>query len=494
MPAKPPAEPVDRVDPLFDRTPPLGEAMEGPPAPLVYDASAAAQRQRTVNFAAKRMADMMYITGLDRATAERHFRWRPTAHPGSLTARPAAPADAAFAMLKAQRAGRATIETRDAERSVTVRWADPASDAPVVAHAIARPGYGAILLGHAEAPGFDPVPIPRAGGTPSRSWPLGDAVEAQTPLPGVAAAADALFANSPGLYGILIATPERVLFEHYSAFGAPDRPTPSWSMTKAVTCTIIGRLIHDGWLRSVYDPAAPPLWRDPRAAHHRITLDHLLRMRSGLAMPVLGADGRTSWGFENSAVYQDATDAFDAAQRQVVACEPGAVYRYVNSGINVLGAIVRAEIERRGLPYYVTQYGLLADRLGMRSYQYSADIAGNLIASGSGFATLRDYAKLGVLYAQDGVWDGERLLPTGWADYALTPTHAGSSYAACFRANIDRLFPDLPPDAAWATGASDQRIFILRRHGLVASVANETDHPIDLAALNHTLAAALDAV
>jgi gluconolactonase len=71
-------------------------------------------------------------------------------------------------------------------------------------------------------------------------------------------------------------------------------------------------------------------------------------------------------------------------------------------------------------------------------------------------------------------------LPPGWADYALTATHTGTAYAACFR--TDRTFPDLPPDAAWASGASDQRIFILRRHRLTVAVSNETDHPMDLAA------------
>ena len=158
----------------------------------------------------------------------------------------------------------------------------------------------------------------------------------------------------------------------------------------------------------------------------------------------------------------------------------------------MLGAAIRALIEARSLPYHQTIYELLADRIGMASYQHSADIAGNLIASGSGFATLRDYAKLGVLYVQDGVWNGERLLPTGWVDYALAASQAGNSYAACFCSNADRLFPSLPPDAAWATGASDQRIFILRHAGLVAVITNETDHPVDLQALDRFLAVAIN--
>jgi CubicO group peptidase (beta-lactamase class C family) len=215
-------------------------------------------------------------------------------------------------------------------------------------------------------------------------------------------------------------------------------------------------------------------------------------MRSGLGFPVSHDDGRVSVGFENSAVYQDAGNAFEAAQRSIVATIPGSVFRYVNSGMNVLGAIIRDQIERRGLPYYETAYGLLVDRLGMSSYQHSADLAGNLIASGAGYATLRDYARLGVLYLNDGVWNGERLLPEGWVDYALTATHTGTSYAACFRTNSDGIFPDVPRDAAWAAGASDQRIFILRRHRLTVAVSNETDHPIDMAALNRLVAAAID--
>ena len=466
------------AEPIFDATPhPFGD---GPVAPLVYDASLRALRQRTVNFAAKRYADMMFVSGLDRATADRHFRPRAAGVPAGLDDRPGGE-DIGPALKAAVAEGRFAVQAAD--NRVTVTWADPACGAPVTGSAVTHPGYGSILLGEHAAPRFDPVPIPRVAS---------DTHDIVAPPAAIVPALDAFLASSSGVYGVVIRTPDRVLAERYSSFGRPDRATPSWSMTKAMTCTAIGRMIQEGWLASMHDPAPAPLWRDPRGIHRLITLDHLVRMRSGIGFPVRHEDGRTTLGFENSAVYQDGVDAFEAAQRSVVAALPGSVFRYVNSGMNVLGSVIRDQIDRRGLPYHRTVYGLLADRLGMSSYQHSADIAGNFIASGAGYATARDYAKLGVLYLNDGVWDGERLLPPGWVDYALTATHTGTSYAACFRTNIDHLFPDLPDDAAWAAGASDNRIFILRRAGLSVAVTNETDHKMDLGALNRLIATAID--
>ena len=128
-------------EPIFDSTPqPFGA---GPPDPLICDASARALRQRTVNFAAKRMTDMLYVSGLDRATADRHFRWRPAPPPGNLTTRPVERDPAP--LIAAHRAGGITIESDDADRRVTVTWNDPVFGDPTIGMAIARAGYGAIL-------------------------------------------------------------------------------------------------------------------------------------------------------------------------------------------------------------------------------------------------------------------------------------------------------------------------------------------------------------
>src|SRR6202789_4492682 len=105
------------VEPIFDQTPHLFG--DGPPDPVVYDASSRALRQRSVNFAAKRYVDMMFVSGLDRATADRHFRPRAAVVPGGLSGRPAGATikDALEAALKEDRF---SIEPDANGRRVTV--------------------------------------------------------------------------------------------------------------------------------------------------------------------------------------------------------------------------------------------------------------------------------------------------------------------------------------------------------------------------------------
>jgi CubicO group peptidase (beta-lactamase class C family) len=482
-----PAEAAERT--IDSRVPFVPDGSAGLPAPLVYDVTERALRMREMNFAAKRLADMAFVSGLDWTEALARLRWRgvpPTAGLDALA--DAAPRKARLEAAMA--AGAITIEPNAKARDVRVTWNDPTHGAPVIGKAAAPPGWGGVVVGTREPAPVMAAPIARSA--PSGGlWPLGNDVPTPPAAPSMLTrAVDNFFASSPGVYGLLVAAPDRMLFERYGAAGAPDRVTPSWSMNKSMTGSLIGRLLHLGWLENVYAPAPAPAWRDPRGIHALITLDDLLRMRSGLAMPCFGSDG-TSLGFEGSAVYFDAVDAFAAAQANIAAVRPGAVFRYINAGINVLAAIIRDRIERRGLPYHATIYSVLPDLIGMSSYRMSADIAGNLIGSGSAFATLRDWAKLAVLYLQDGIWKGERRLPAGWVDYVLAAAHAGTSYAATFWTNADRRFPALPPHAAWLSGASDQRVFILRDVNRVVAVSNETDIKMDLAALNVVLAAVL---
>ena len=227
---------VAPVEPYFDRTPhPFGD---GPPDPLVYDASPRALRQRTVNFAAKRLADMRYVSGLDRATAERHFRWRPAVAPGGLGFRDRA-CRAGGPRRRAPCRGDIAIEMNDADRRVTVRWNDPGFGEPVIGvgdrpRRLWRHRAGAAC---GAAIRSEPVTRRRSGRRPPLAARRRGRDAARRRRPNWPRRSTHSSPVRPAPTAILIATPERVLCERYSAFGAPDRATPSWSMTKAITCT-----------------------------------------------------------------------------------------------------------------------------------------------------------------------------------------------------------------------------------------------------------------
>jgi hypothetical protein len=155
---------------------------------------------------------MRYVSELDRATAERHFRWRPAVLPGALGFRDAP--DGQAELEAAQRRGDIVIDMDDTGHRATVRWNDAGFGEPIIGAAVARTGYGGIVLGPHASLLFDPQAVSRRPADPGRAWPIGDAIETPpTPPADVVRALDTFFARSTGAYGVLIATPERILCE-----------------------------------------------------------------------------------------------------------------------------------------------------------------------------------------------------------------------------------------------------------------------------------------
>ena len=89
------------------------------------------------------------------------------------------------------------------------------------------------------------------------------------------------------------------------------------------------------------------------------------------------------------------------------------------------------------------------------------------------YATARDWARLGLMYLNDGVVNGERILPEGWVKLSTTPTDASlkaRAYAAQFWLNQDsaqRMMPEVPKDAYAARGHSGQSTFTTPSRDLV---------------------------
>jgi CubicO group peptidase (beta-lactamase class C family) len=263
----------------------------------------------------------------------------------------------------------------------------------------------------------------------------------------------------------------RIVAERYGP--AVDRHTQleSWSMGKSLTATLIGLLIEEGAL-GWWDAAPVPEWHDvpgdPRAA---IRVADLLRMSSGLFFthssdpPERLAQSYLPGQPDHSLGYVAPVDVFQLSTSRPLEHPPATVGRYRNCDPLVLGYLVKRIVEARGESYLRWPQRALFDRIGIRRQVLETDVYGNFILTGFDFGTARGWARLGLLWLQDGVWQGERLLPEGFAEFARTsaPGWPADVYGGLFW--LDHAA--LPQGSFSMRGAAGQEVAIVPSHHLV---------------------------
>jgi len=133
--------------------------------------------------------------------------------------------------------------------------------------------------------------------------------------------------------------------------------------------------------------------------------------------------------------------------------------------------LVRLAVEKRGEEYLSFPQRALFDKIGIRSMVIETDPFGNLLTQGYDFMAARDWARLGNLYLQDGVWNGQRILPEGYVRFvsSLAPAWKADGrpiYGGFFWINGDGTFP-VPREAYYMAGAGGQTTLIIPSHDLV---------------------------
>jgi hypothetical protein len=116
--------------------------------------------------------------------------------------------------------------------------------------------------------------------------------------------------------------------------------------------------------------------------------------------------------------------------------------------------------------YFAFPHQRLFHKIGMKSAVLEPDASGTFVGSSFMYATARDWAKFGQLYLQDGVWNGERLLPEGWVKYSATETsYSDGKYAAHFW--LDHQDKTFPQDAFMDVGFEGQYVTVVPSKNLV---------------------------
>jgi CubicO group peptidase (beta-lactamase class C family) len=344
-------------------------------------------------------------------------------------------------------------------------------------HAVYREGFGCYLdHGGAAADLSRPSEAkPQPALLPEIAGP--SIVVPQTPQ--LAAALDRAFAepDQPPFRhtgAIVVLKDGRIIAERYAEGVGVDTPLLGFSATKSVISALAGILVRKGALS--LDQSAPvAAWRSPDDPRHAISVDHLLRHTAGLALgSSLSASLASALEPVNRMKFMEA-DMAAYAESVPLETAPGSAWNYHDGNTIILSHLIRDAAGGSAAEMLRFARAELFAPLGMRNVTLEFDASGNAEGSSQMLATARDWARFGMLYLNDGVAGGKRILPDGWVKYSASPTpNAWVGYGAGFWTNLGdsfgaayRIEHGWPRDAFFAKGTIGQYVIVMPSERLV---------------------------
>ncbi|MEZ5489532.1 MAG: serine hydrolase [Gammaproteobacteria bacterium] len=348
--------------------------------------------------------------------------------------------------------------------------------------AVFREGIGCIILppdqSLADIDRLPELTLPMPPGDPSRiPWPDGDLIE-DTRLPdnvdaaALQAASDWAF-NRPSpeqvTISLLVVHNGQIIHERYAPGFDMRTRTRTWSTAKSIATTLIGMLVDEG--RMALDeplgfdwyPQTADSEHDPR---NGITLRHVLNMSSGLETI---DNNRLEYATGSGLSYWAGASSVAGARSRGLIREPGTHWDYENYD-TLLGVYAMKRALGGEKAYAEFPRTALLDRIGMRNTLVSTDRFGDFILSSQVYTNARDLARFGLLYLQNGVWNGERLLSEEWIEFVRTPAPAtvgrGGQYGGQWWL-VPENRDDVPKDAYSTSGNRGQYTVVVPSHNLV---------------------------
>jgi CubicO group peptidase (beta-lactamase class C family) len=358
--------------------------------------------------------------------------------------------------------------------------------------AIYRKGLGATLISElteaqVRAEQFHLATAPNIS-RDSVAWPMGNKMDENIPAnvdkAKLQKAIDDVFAEKDTTHlirtrAVIVLYNGKIIAEKYAEGFSKDTKLMGWSMTKSITSALLGILVKDGKL-NIDVPAPVPEWSDANDPRHAITIKNLMQQSSGLQFD------------EDYAKSSDATQmlfqkadmaAFTASHK--LQDKPGTVFYYSSGNSNILSRIIRQTVGEN--EYHAFPYDSLFYKLGMYSAVIEPDASGTFVGSSYMYATARDWARFGLLYLQNGMYNNQQILPDGWVKQTATPATSTDNlqgqYGLQFWLNTgqknnaaNRTYPHVPADMFCADGFEGQNIFIIPSKNLVVVRLGLTQH------------------
>ncbi len=258
---------------------------------------------------------------------------------------------------------------------------------------------------------------------------------------------------------VLVVYKNEIIAEEYAKGFGPNTPILGWSMTKSILATLYGILEYQGKI-DVNNRAPIDSWK--KDERKNITINHLLRMQSGLAWE----EDYTKISDVTKMLFMES----DMTQSQVTKksiAQPTEIWNYSSGTSNLLSGLLHNYVGDKQ-SYLNFPYQSFIDKIGMQSMVIETDMSNNFVGSSYAWANTRDWAKFGLLYLNKGNWNGQQLFSENWVEYVTTPTSGSDGiFGAHFWLNAGGKYPDVPRDLFSANGYEGQYVFIIPSKDLV---------------------------
>jgi CubicO group peptidase (beta-lactamase class C family) len=336
-------------------------------------------------------------------------------------------------------------------------------------------------------------------------WPMGDQLPggdlpAEIDGAKLRQATEAAFDPAGMTAAYVVTYKGKIIAERYGENITPTTPLEGWSMGKSVAGTLLGVLIQQG-AYELWQPAPIPEWQAPGDPRAKIRIGDIVQMSSGLRIrapqdPDYDANGPYP---DHLYYYTGSADSFKFAATRPQQWPPATVGRYRNTDPVLASYLIRLAVEKRKEDYHAFPQRALFDKIGVRNFVLDTDPYGNFLTHGYELAPARDWARVANLYLQDGVWNGERLLPEGYAKFVSTLAPAWEAdkrpiYGGLFWLNGANAFP-APKDAYYMSGVGGQTVLIIPSHQLaIVRLGHYKGWTAGSAALRKSIALLMEAI
>lgn len=269
--------------------------------------------------------------------------------------------------------------------------------------------------------------------------------------------------------GLLVLKDGKIAYETYQLGNTDQTRWMSMSVVKSITATLIGAAIKDGHIKSIDDPITNYLPELKESAYDGVTVRHLLQMASGVQWNETYTDPKSDRRAMLEVQHaQEPGGVLKLMASLPRAAEPGTKWNYSTGETQVAGALVKAAVGKPVSEYLSER---IWSKLGMESdATWWLESEEGLEVGGSGLsATLRDYGRFGQFLLNDGVIDGEEILPKGWVKEAGSPKDINGE-----RVNYGYMLWPIPnadgtvhEGAFEARGIFGQHVYVNPKHNVV---------------------------